>query len=310
MRSITTEAPVGKLDCDVEASAGRAEQPVTVVIPAFNEESTIATVIRGVQEHLPKARILVIDDGSSDQTAMVARNTGAEVISHPLNKGNGAAVKTALRFISGGFVAILDGDLQHDPQDLPQLVALLDRYDLVVGVRSFTRSNGSFLRNIGNILLRSLASFLAEQEIPDLTSGFRAFRHEVAAKFLHMYPNGYSFPSTSTLCFIMAGYSVGFVPIKVNVRPPHTESKLRPFRDGFRFLMFILRIITMANPNKIFFPAGLLMILAGIILTVRNLILFMQFSGGTVLFLAGGINIIFFGLILDQFASLRLRERD
>jgi glycosyltransferase involved in cell wall biosynthesis len=293
-----------------QAAASRPEEPVTVVIPAYNEEKTVGEVIREVQQSLPDARILVVDDGSTDATARVAREAGADVISHPLNKGNGAAVKTALRAISGGRVAILDGDGQHDPRDLGRLIERLDDFDLVVGARSFANDNGSLLRNFGNVVLRRLASFLAEQAIPDLTSGFRAFRHKIALKFLHMYPNGYSFPSTSTLSFITAGYNVGFVPIQARQRPPETYSKLNPFRDGFRFIMFMLRIITLANPNKIFFPAGLVMILAGIVLTIRNLILFAQFSGGTVLFLAGGINIIFFGLVLDQFASLRIQERD
>lgn len=286
------------------------EEPVTVVIPAYNEETTVGEVVLDVKRTLPLARILVIDDGSTDGTAESARKAGADVISHPLNKGNGAAVKTALRAISGGYVAVVDADRQHDPKELPKLLSFLKDYDLVVGSRSFTEGEGSQLRTMGNLFLRRLASFLAEQEILDLTSGFRVFRHSVAWRFLHVYPNGYSFPSTSTLCFITAGYNVLFVPIQVSHRPKRTESKLRPFRDGFRFLMFILRVITIANPNKIFFPAGLIMIAAGIVLTIRNLILFAQFSGGTVLFLAGGINIIFFGLILDQFASLRLQERD
>ncbi|MGB6063286.1 MAG: glycosyltransferase family 2 protein [Desulfomonilaceae bacterium] len=287
-----------------------SENHATVVIPAFNEEDTIGEVVLGVRKSLPEASILVIDDGSSDSTASIAREAGAEVISHPLNKGNGAAIKTALRTINGGLVVVLDGDGQHDPEDLPTLLNGLNKYDLVVGTRSFTAKEGSMLRNIGNIILRKLASFLAEQDIPDLTSGFRAFRHHIAAKFMHIYPNGYSFPSTSTLSFITAGYNVAFMPIRARRRPAHTESKLHPFRDGFRFIMFILRIITMANPNKIFFPVGLAMVIAGIILTIRNLILFAQFSGGTVLFLAGGINIIFFGLILDQFALLRLQDHE
>ncbi len=286
------------------------DEQVTVVIPAFNEETTVADVVSEVKQVLPEARVLVIDDGSTDRTAQRAREAGADVISHPLNKGNGASIKTALRAISGGLVAVLDGDGQHDPKELPDLLAHLKDYDLVVGARSFAQNEGSMLRNLGNIFLRKLASFLAEQPILDLTSGFRAFRHSVAVRFLHIYPNGYSFPSTSTLSFITAGYSVRFVPIQVKRRPSLTVSKLRPFRDGFRFLMFIMRVITIANPNKIFFPAGLAMILGGIVLTIRNLILFAQFSGGTVLFLAGGINIIFFGLVLDQFASLRLQERD
>lgn len=284
--------------------------PVTIVIPAYNEEHTIDEVVRGALANIPNARVLVIDDGSEDRTSAKAMQAGAEVIRHPTNKGNGACLKTALRSLDGGIIAVLDADGQHDPSELPRILEQLKDYDLVVGTRKFSSQEGSPLRNFGNRLLRRLASFLAERDIPDLTSGFRAFRHEVAIKFLHLYPNGYSFPSTSTLSFITAGYNVAFTPINVNSRPVHTKSKLRPFRDGFRFIMFIFRIITMTNPNKIFLPTGLFMVLFGIFLTIRNLILFQQFSGGIVLFLAGGINIIFFGLILDQFASLRLQERD
>lgn len=287
-----------------------SQSVVTIVIPAYNEEETVAEVVRGAIYNVPNARVLVIDDGSTDSTSMEAQAAGANVIRHPTNKGNGACLKTALRSINGGVIAVLDADGQHDPRELPRMLEQLKDYDLVVGARTFTSQEGSPLRNLGNRILRELATFLAERDIPDLTSGFRAFRHEVAIKFLHLYPNGYSFPSTSTLAFITAGYNVAFMPITVNSRPAHTQSKLRPFRDGFRFIMFILRIITMTNPNKIFLPAGLVMILIGIFLTIRNLIMFQQFSGGVVLFLAGGINIIFFGLILDQFASLRLQERD
>lgn len=291
-------------------SAGTADDPITVVIPAYNEEQTIGDVVRGVRSQVPQARILVIDDGSTDSTARVAVEASADVISHPINKGNGAAIKTALRAISGGRVAVMDGDGQHDPTDLPRLLAELEHYDLVVGTRTFEGGEGSRLRTLGNLWLRRLASFLTEQRIPDLTSGFRAFRHRVATRFVHVYPNGYSFPSTSTMCFIGAGYNVGFVPIRVRPRAVGTESKLRPFRDGFRFLQFMLRIVTLVNPNKIFFPVGLALMLIGTAVTIRSLILFAQFSGGAVLFLAGGINIVFFGLILDQFAALRLQERD
>jgi glycosyltransferase involved in cell wall biosynthesis len=300
----------------IDKVAGEAEamergyHDVTVVIPSYNEAGSVGGVVEGVRRRLPGARVLVIDDGSADGTADAARQAGAEVISHPLNKGNGAALKTALRAINGGLVAVIDGDGQHDPKDLPRLIEPLADYDLVVGARSFTRGEGSWLRNLGNIFLRGLASFLAEQDVMDLTCGLRAFRHSVACRFIHVFPNGYSFPSTSTLCFIGAGYNVRFLPVGVGRRPPDSASKLRPFREGFRFLQLILRIITMCNPNKIFFPTGLVMVVIGVFLSIRNLILFAQFSGGVVLFLAGGVNIIFFGLILDQFAALRLQERD
>ena len=284
------------------------DEAVTVVVPAFNEEKTIGAVVHGINSSVPHATVLVIDDGSTDATAREAERAGAAVISHPLNKGNGACLKTALRDIKGGLVAVIDADGQHDPADLPRLLNRLDEYDLVVGSRTFSRESGSYLRNLGNVILKNLASFLAEREISDLTSGFRVFKHETAVKFLHIYPNGYSFPSTSTLSFIMSGYNVDFIPIEVQKRKADTQSKLRPFSDGFKFLMFILRIITLANPNKIFFPTGLVMVFLGLVITVRNLLLFQQFSSGAVLFLAVGMNIIFFGLILDQFASLRLRE--
>ncbi len=286
------------------------DESTTVVIPAYNEEVTIGRVVEDVRSKLPQARILVVDDGSRDGTGLAARSAGATVISHPHNKGNGAAIKTALRLITHGRVAIIDGDGQHDAADLVRLLDRLDNHDLVVGARTFNRSEGSLLRNIGNRILSGLASFLVEQRVADLTSGLRAFRHNRAVRFMHLYPNGFSFPSTSTMSFIVAGYDVDFVDIAIKRRHRHTKSKLRPFRDGFRFLQFILRIITMANPNKIFFPVGLAMVVFGIGLTIRNLILFHQFSGGIVLFLAGGMNIIFFGLILDQFAALRLQERD
>jgi glycosyltransferase involved in cell wall biosynthesis len=288
----------------------RHSEPVTVVIPAFNEEKTVAEVIREIREHVPLARVLVIDDGSTDGTRGAAEQAGADVISHPLNKGNGACIKTALRSVPGGIVAILDGDGQHNPAELPGMLEHLERFDLVVGYRTFAQGEGSCLRNFGNVVLRRLASFLAERDIPDLTSGFRAFRHDKATAFMHLYPNGYSFPSTSTLAFIAAGFDVDFIPINVRARQSDTESKLRPFRDGFRFLQFILRIITMSNPNKIFFPVGLVMVFLGILLTIRNLILFGQFSSGVVLLLAGGMNIIFFGLVLDQFAVLLRQRRD
>ncbi|MDD3473156.1 MAG: glycosyltransferase family 2 protein, partial [Syntrophaceae bacterium] len=279
------------------------KETITIVIPAYNEEKTIGSVVRGVISHVPEANVLVVDDGSTDATAREAERSGAFVISHPLNKGNGACIKTALRHIRSGYIAVIDADGQHDPKDLPKLLNRLNEYDLVVGSRAFNSESGAHLRNLGNIILRRLASFLSERDITDLTSGFRAFKHDIACRFMHIYPNGYSFPSTSTLSFLMSGYNVDFIPIEAKKRPSDTQSKLRPFRDGFRFLMFILRIITLANPNRIFFPAGLIMVFLGLLITIRNLILFQQFSSGAVLFLAGGINTIFFGLILDQFAS-------
>ena len=190
-----------------------------------------------------------MDDGSSDQTSEAARAAGARVVRHPYNKGNGAAVKTGIREAQGELVLLMDGDGQHDPADIQKIIALLPEYDLVVGARAWN-AQATFSRGLGNLLLARLASYLCGRKIPDLTSGFRAARRDRMREFLHLFPNGFSYPTTSTMAFVRAGYNLRFVPIDGKQRTVSSTSKMRPWREGVRFLVIILRMVTLFSPLR------------------------------------------------------------
>ena len=282
---------------------------VAVVIPAFNEASTVAALIARIKAAVPGVAVVVVDDGSSDDTAAVAATAGARVLRHPLNKGNGAAVKTALRQLEAEKVVIIDADGQHPPELIPELLQRLDEYDLVVGART-SLSDAAAYRNFGNWVFCKLASYLSDRTIPDLTSGFRALWRRKALEFVHLYPNGFSFPTTSTLSFISAGYNVTFVPIVAARRPEHTSSHIKPVRDGLRFLLMIIRIATMINPLRVFVPTALVMLAGGVIWTIRTLMLSSQVSAAGAFMIGAALNILFFGIVVDQLAAIRLKGRD
>jgi glycosyltransferase involved in cell wall biosynthesis len=189
----------------------------SVIVPALNEESAIAEVVARLQGGGPWHEIIVVDDGSTDATGERARAAGAIVVRHPYNKGNGAAVKSGIRKATGDVVLIVDGDGQPRPADAARLVSGIGEYELVVGARS-AATQATLMRRFGNHLLNRLASYLTERNIPDLTSGFRAARRDCLLEFLHLLPNGFSTPATTTMSFIKAGYSVSFVPIEAEQR--------------------------------------------------------------------------------------------
>ena len=221
----------------------------TVIIPAFNEQGVIADVVAGVRATGSWHEILVIDDGSADATADRARAAGARVISQPYNKGIGAAIKQGVRAASGTHLVILDGDGQHRPEDALRLVACLGNYDLAVGARS-PSTQATIGRRLGNALLNRLATRLAQHPVKDLTSGFRAARTAQLRQFLHMLPNGFSAATTITLAYIRAGYSVAFEPI--DARPRTGSSSIRFARDGFKFWLILLRVVTIYSPLRVF----------------------------------------------------------
>jgi glycosyltransferase involved in cell wall biosynthesis len=282
---------------------------LAVVIPAFNEASNIAGVIARIRAVVPQAAIVVVDDGSTDGTGDAAAAAGARVIRKPHNKGNGAAVKTALRQVDARLLVIIDADGQHPPEMIPALVEAAAANDLVVGART-SASDAAWHRTLANRVFCRLASFLSEQEIPDLTSGFRLIDRAKALEFVHLYPNGFSFPTTSTLSFLSAGYSVTFLPITAARRPADSQSKIKPLRDGLRFILMIIRISTMINPLRVFVPAAALTFAAGIAWTIRTMLLTAQVSAAGAFLIGAGINILFFGIVVDQLAALKLRGRD
>ncbi|HOL48383.1 MAG TPA: glycosyltransferase family 2 protein [bacterium] len=215
----------------------------SVIIPTYNEEKSIGKVISSIQSISNDIEIIVVNDGSTDKTSEVLKNfQNIKIINHPYNKGNGAAVKSGILESTNENIVIIDADGQHDPDDILKLVQELDNYDLIVGARSKESETEKF-RDIGNFIFKKLGSFLTGFNIPDMTSGFRAFKKKHIIKFFNLYPNGFSFPTTSTLCFITSGLNVKFINIKSQKREKDTKSKIKPFRDGIKFIILIIKII-------------------------------------------------------------------
>jgi glycosyltransferase involved in cell wall biosynthesis len=279
---------------------------VSVVIPALNEAAAIAEVVRQLAGAAAWAEILVVDDGSSDDTAARATAAGARVLRHPYTKGNGAAVKTGIRAAAGEFLLIMDGDGQHPPSDAVRLASRLGEYDLVVGVRA-PGTQAGFTRRAGNAVLNGLASFLTEREIPDLTSGFRAARRECLLEFLHLLPNGFSTPTTTTMAFIRAGYNVAFEPIDARQRVG--ESKIRLSRDGPKFLLIMMRVMTIFSPLRIFLPISVVSFLTGAAYALYTIIEQGKIPNGAVLLIMFAVIVFLVGLVSDQVAALRFDGR-
>lgn len=275
---------------------------VSVVIPAFNEADSIGDVVRALAAIASWREIVVVDDGSRDDTGARAAAAGARVVRHPYNKGNGAAVKTGIRQTAGEFVLLLDADGQHQPADARRLVDRLGEYDLVVGARSSAAQAG-LARAMGNALLNRLASFLTEREIPDLTSGMRAARRDCLLEFLPLLPNGFSTPTTTTLAFIKAGYSVGFEPIEVRARVG--RSKIRLSRDGAKFLLIVMRVVTIFSPLRVFLPIAVVAFVTGAGYGLWTVIVTHKIANGAVLLLLFSVLVFLVGLVSEQVAALR-----
>jgi glycosyltransferase involved in cell wall biosynthesis len=278
----------------------------SIVIPAFNEAASIGSVVRELLDAARWREILVIDDGSSDDTGAQASAAGARVIRHPYNKGNGAAVKTGIRHATGRFVLIADADGQHRPADAARLVSHLDRYDLVVGARS-SGTQASLARRLGNSALNRMASYLTEQPIPDLTSGFRAARRECLLEFLHLLPNGFSTPTTTTLAFMKAGYSVRFEPVDAAKR--QGASNIRLGRDGVQFVLILLKVITIFSPLRIFLPVSVASFLVGAAYAAWTIATQSHVTNSSVLLILLSVVIFLVGLVSEQISSLRFEGR-
>ncbi len=283
---------------------------VSIIVPVYNEEDLVAaSLARVLAAPLPPgmtSEIIVVDDGSSDATGARAAAAGARVIRHPYNKGNGAAVKSGIRQATGAFVLIIDADGQHPPGDALRLVSHLDAYDLVIGARASATQAG-VTRRLGNAVLNAIASYLTEQRIPDLTSGFRAARRECLAEFLHLIPNGFSTPTTTTLAFMKAGYSVRFEPIEARVR--QGASKIRLASDGVGFFLILIKVITIYSPLRVFLPVSAAAFVVGAAYAVWTIVTQSHVTNSSVLLILLSVVILLVGLVSEQISSLRFEGR-
>ena len=278
------------------------KQDVTIIIPAYNEEEGITTVITQLKGLGENYEILVVDDGSTDNTYKLASETGVKVIRHPYNKGYGAALKTGIRNAEADIALFMDADGQHKPSDIEKLMQHIGEYDMVVGART-KKSKISLLRRPGKKILGITANYLAGMKIPDLNSGFRAIKKSVALEFMRILPNTFSFSTTITLALINSGYSVKYVPIEAPERVG--TSKIKPFRDGFRFIMLIIRTVILFNPLKVFLPVSAFLFVVGFFELIREIIVYFDVWTTPVLLILSSILIFFFGILADQVSSLR-----
>jgi glycosyltransferase involved in cell wall biosynthesis len=278
----------------------------SIVIPACNEGAAIGEIVSALTGQGPWHEIIVVDDGSGDDTAGQARAAGARVIRHPYNKGNGAAVKSGIRAATGEYVLIMDGDGQHPPADAVRIIDRLGEYDLVVGARSGA-SQASGARRIGNGVLNALASYLTGRPIPDLTSGFRAARRECLREFLHLLPNGFSTPTTTTLAFTKAGYNVAFEPVEARTRLG--QSKIRFTSDGLKFFLILLRVITIFSPLRIFLPVSIAAFALGGGYAVWTIATQSRVTNSSVLLIVLSVVVFLVGLVSEQISALRFEGR-
>lgn len=282
---------------------------VSIIIPAKNEARGLQVLLPEINALCPLAEVIVVDDGSHDETVNVCGQYNVRVISHPHSLGNGAAVKTGARAAQGHVLLFMDADGQHQPEDIPRLLEMLEQgHDMVVGARG-TSSQAGFHRSLANGFYNRLASWMVGQKVADLTSGFRAVRAEKFRKFLYLLPNGFSYPTTITMSFFRAGYPVAYMPIHAPKRIGN-NSHLRITRDGVRFLLIIFKIGTLYSPLKTFFPISFGFFLLGLGYYLYTFIEFHRFTNMSALLFITSILIFLIGLVSEQITSLNYRDSE
>lgn len=275
---------------------------ISIVLPAKNEALIVGTTVSRIKACMPKAEVIVVNDGSTDDTARIAEAAGARVVHHPYSKGNGAAIKTGARAAGGEVIVFMDADGQHDPSDIFRLLEKVEQgHDMVVGARQ-KGSQASVGRGLANGLYNRLASWMTGHRVEDLTSGFRAVRADNFREFLYLLPNGFSYPTTSTMAFFRAGYSVAYVPIHAAQRVG--KSHIRLLHDGMRFLLIIFKIGTLYSPLKIFLPFALSMFFIATGWYLYTYIHANRFTNMSALLYTGSVMVFLMGLISEQITAL------
>ena len=284
------------------------KKDISVIIPAFNESENISKVILKIKELYPDFEVIVINDGSTDDSVIVAKDAGAIVYSHPYNIGNGAAIKSGIRIASGDILVFMDGDGQHNPEDIDKMIDHFPEYDMVVGARS-KGNHGSWIRGLGNRILNWLASYVAKFCIQDLTSGFRAIKAEIAHNLLYLLPNTYSYPTTMTLGVLRSGRSLKYIPININKRKKGT-SNISLFRDGIRFFMIITKICALYSPFRIFLPLSFFIFLVGFSYYMYTYFTSGRFTNMSALLFTTSILVFLMGIISEQITQMRYERSE
>lgn len=288
--------------------AAEFKRSLSVVIPARNEAAGLRTILPKIAELLGNAEIIVVDDGSTDDSAVVCAQFKVSVVRHQYPMGNGAAIKSGARAATGDVIVFMDADGQHQPEDIPRLLEKLAQgYDMVVGARG-KGSQANVHRGLANKFYGKFASWMVGQEIADLTSGFRAVKADKFRQFIYLLPNGFSYPTTITMSFFRTGYALAYVPIHAPKRIG--ESHLRLFRDGLRFLLIIFKIGTLYSPLKLFFPISLTFFMLGAGYYLFTFLTLHRFTNMSALLFITSILVFLVGLVSEQITSLSYRDSE
>ena len=275
---------------------------ISIILPAKNEATALAQLLPRLRAAQPQAQIIVVNDGSNDATMEVCASAGVQVLSQPYSMGNGAAIKRGARAASGETLVFMDADGQHDPADITRLLAKLEQgYDMVVGARDWAGQAGVG-RGVANTVYNRLASWMTGFQVRDLTSGFRVVRADKFREFLHLLPNGFSYPTTSTMAFFRSAYAVAYEPVAVAQRIG--KSHIRPIRDGIRFLLIIFKIATLYSPLKLFVPVALSFFLLGVGYYAYTFATMHRFTNMSTLLFSASVIVFLIGLISEQITAL------
>jgi glycosyltransferase involved in cell wall biosynthesis len=281
------------------------EQNVNIVIPAKNEADNLKDLLPKLTKITSPENIIVVNDGSTDNTADVCHENDVRIVSHPYSMGNGASIKTGARQATKDIIVFMDADGQHVPDDVPKLLdKLKDGYEMVVGARQ-AKSQASFARKIANAFYNKFASIMTGYQIDDLTSGFRAVRTRHFRKFLYLLPNGFSYPTTSTMAFFRSGLPVAYVPIKTQRRGGKSHISL--FKDGFRFFLIILKVGALFSPMRLFLPISFAFFVIGSTYYAYTYLSWNRFTNMSALLFISALFTFLMGIMAEHVSALHYK---
>lgn len=285
------------------------EPQLSIILPARNEANTLTQLIPKLASAMPQAEIVVVNDGSNDSTAEVCSSFCIKLVNHPYPKGNGAAIKTGARAAKGDVLIFLDADGQHKPEDIPPLLEKFQEgYDMVVGARQ-PGTHAGIHRAAANDVFSRFATWMVQQPVEDLTSGFRVVDAKKFRKFMYLLPNGFSYPTTITMSFFRAGFNVGYVPIQT-LKRANGKSHIRPIRDGVRFLLIIIKIGTLYSPQKLFIPISGAFFLSGLLYYLYTYLTADRFTNMSALLFISAILTFLVGIVSEQISALHYKGID